>query len=115
MHPSWSFLKNYTLPPPMSMNTLGGTFMKSKFDAFLELAMSSYNSFCFPSTLHLKHMLLIFKLNFILFEDVSQSFAASLETVKNSPFTKPGLGVAALESFQVKKILCECHADGRLR
>lgn len=74
----------------MSMNTLGGTFMKSKFDAFLELAMSSYNSFCFPSTLHLKHMLLIFKLNFILFEDVSQSFTASLETVKDAVLRQLG-------------------------
>lgn len=113
MHPSWSFLKNDTLPPPMSMNTLDGTFMKSKFDAFLELSMSSYNSFCFPSTLHLKHMLLI--LQHFQTEDVSESFAASLEIVKNSPFTKPGLGAAALESSQMKKILCKCHADGGLR
>lgn len=54
-------------------------------------------------------------LNFILFEDVSENFAAPLDRSLRTVHLQKGLGVAVFESPQMERIVFGCHAAGRLR
>lgn len=66
--------------------------MSQKFHTFLELSVSSYGSLLFHKALQLK----LFLLNFILCEDVSENYTASLQIIKSGSFTKLELEWACL-------------------